>query len=198
LVIHVLRELDALADGEFVEGFPKMLPGNGIKNGVIPRGIAAGGFLGTLDEVMAHDGSVCSRSNVCREGLGDLARVAEEGGFGARDPGGEEASSAGRHFMDGVGVVVSMYVDLGKGSEFVIWLGAVLVTLDMEDIQRDGEAVNEGPDGLDDVIVRVEEVIGGGTVGNWAGDVIKDTFAVNGDGEGRGGATARIGIRVLV
>jgi hypothetical protein len=100
--------------------------------------------------------------------------------------------------MDGVGVVVSMYVDLGKGREFVIWLGAVLVTLDMEDIQRDGEAVDEGPDGLDDVIVRVEEVIGGGTVGNWAGDVIEDTFAVNGDGEGRGGATARIGIRVLV
>jgi hypothetical protein len=36
-VIHVLRELNTLAGGKFLEGFSEWFPSNGVKRGVVPR-----------------------------------------------------------------------------------------------------------------------------------------------------------------
>ena len=53
-------------------------------------------------------------------------------------------------------MVVSLYVDLGIWCEFVVGLVVVLVTFNMEDVKGDGKVVDEGPKGLEYIIVRVE------------------------------------------
>ena len=95
LVVHVFGELNVLADGDFIEGFSKRFPGDGVENGVIPGGGAAGGIVGSLDEVIAHDGGVAGGAYVFGERFGDLVLVSVKGGFGAGDPGGERPVEVG-------------------------------------------------------------------------------------------------------
>ena len=50
--------MDSLANGQGTEGIAEGLPGNGVKGGSIPFGVASGGMVGALDEVVVHDGGV--------------------------------------------------------------------------------------------------------------------------------------------
>ena len=56
--------------------------------------------------------------------------------------------------VDGSGMAVGQDVDLGVECELGIWLVFILMALDMEDVDLERELLNEGVDGLYDVVVR--------------------------------------------
>lgn len=47
--MHVFGELNALANREFPEGFAEGEPGNVLKSGIIPFGVASSGFVRSVD-----------------------------------------------------------------------------------------------------------------------------------------------------
>jgi hypothetical protein len=65
-------------------------------------------------------------------------------------------------------MAVGKDVDLGVGLEFFNGFLLVLVALDVEYVDRHWEVGNHGANGLQDVVVRVEKVEGGGEVVNRA------------------------------
>jgi hypothetical protein len=98
----------------------------------------------------------------------------EESCFGAMDPGGEDAGEVGGRAMDGLGLVVSQYVDFGKGGEFVVGFISVLVAFDVEDVGGHWKGVDYSADGLNDVVVRSEKVEGGSLLGMGPVDIVDD------------------------
>jgi len=104
----------------------------------------------------------------------------------------------GWYGVDGIGVAVGKDVDLGVGMEFFKGFLLVLVALDVEDINGYRKSSNDGSYSLEDVVVSVEKVEGGGELIDSAVDIQNDCFVVHGDGERWGGASVGVGIRVSV
>jgi hypothetical protein len=125
---------------------------------------------------------VCGRAEVVGVVLGDLVLLVEKCRACARDPCGEEASGGWWERVDGVGVVIGKYVDLGVGVEFFEWCLLVLVAFDVEDVDGHGKGGDHRSDGLHNVVVGGEELEGGGEVINRAVDIEDYSFVVDGDG----------------
>jgi hypothetical protein len=85
-VIGVLRGLDTLSDGKFLESFTVMLPVNGRVSFFTPRFVATPGRMGALDEVLLHFWCVLGIPNVLRYSLSDLGIIVEKSRSSARDP----------------------------------------------------------------------------------------------------------------
>jgi hypothetical protein len=109
--------------------------------------------LGAADEIFFHDGRVFGFSDVGGKVLGDLSLSSEEGGTGSGDPGWEESSEVWSYTVDGLGIVICLYVDLGIWGKFFIGFVVILVAFDMEDVNLDRRGGDESSNGLDDVAV---------------------------------------------
>jgi hypothetical protein len=87
-------------------------------------------------------------------------------------------------FVDGGGVSVGQDIDLGIRGEFGEGLQPVLVALDVKDVNLEWELCEESLDGLDNVIVRGQKVVGGGLIVAGAEEILDDAGG-GGAGSGR-------------
>jgi hypothetical protein len=84
--VHVFGELNALANREFPEGFAKGEPGNGLKGGIVPFGVASGGFMGLVaDEVILKVRGMGGSLYVVGDPGGDLVWTMKQDSIGAGD-----------------------------------------------------------------------------------------------------------------
>jgi hypothetical protein len=141
--------------------------------------------MGMLDKVVSHGGGVAGQLDVVWEVAGNLVAAMEECSMGSGDPSGEEASLARGGVVNGSSMVVGQDVDLGIESKISIWFVLVLVALDVKDVGLEWELLEEGTNGLDDVIVRHKKLEGRGLVVDGVEEVLDNAVIVYWDREGR-------------
>ena len=84
--MHVFGELNALANGEFSEGFAKGEPGNGLEGVIVPCGVTSSGFIGSADEVVLKVRGMGGTLYVVGDPGGDLVWTVKQCSTGAGDP----------------------------------------------------------------------------------------------------------------
>mgnify|MGYP003555681540 FL=1 len=94
--------------------------------------------------------------------------------------------------VNGGGMAISQDIDLGVRSEVGEGFVLVLMALDVEDFDLEWELFDDSFDGLDNVVVRCQEVEGGGVIVDGAKEILDNAFTVNWDGEGRGSISKRV------
>ena len=88
--------------------------------------------------------------------------------------------------VNGGGMAISQDVDLGVGSEVSKGFVLVLMALDVKDFDLEWEPYDESFDGLDNVVVRCQEVEGGGLIIDGAEEVLDNAVSVDRNGKSRG------------
>ena len=90
-----------------------------------------------------------------------------------------------RFSVNGIGLLISKYVDLLTAVKFVPQLMAVLMSMNVRNVSADGEFINDSADGLKDIVVGAEEVIGWRLGIDNTMNVLYDTVVVDWDLEWR-------------
>ena len=139
--------------------------------------------MGALDKVFSHDGRVFRMADVSWKILSNLLLPLEKSGAGGGDPSWEKAGEVWSILMDGLSMMVGLYVDLGIWSKFFVGFLTVLMTFDMENIDGDGHCFDKGLYSLDDVIVWADILESRCLVIRQSVDVLDYTFIVDRDWE---------------
>ena len=95
------------------------------------------------------------------------------------------------------GMAISQDINLGVRGEVSEGFVLILMALDVKDFDLEWESCDESFDGLDDVVVRCQEVVGGGLIVGGAKEALDNAFTVNWDGEDGGSISMGVMARVV-
>ena len=84
--------------------------------------------------------------------------------------------------VNGTGVSIGQDIELGIGGKVVKGFQSVLVALNVSIVDLERELHDESLGGLDDVVVRCQEVVGGRLGSDGVEEVLDNAVTVNEDG----------------
>jgi hypothetical protein len=128
---------------------------------------------------------MCSSTEISRNVGCNLLMLVVEGRLSVWDPGREESGGVGWHIMNGGGMGIGKYINLGVWAEVGKWGALVLMAFYVIEFYLDWKSRDKLLDGLDDVVVGVQVTEWGGGVIRMVGKVIQDSFIVERYGERR-------------